>query len=274
MIGSSRREFLADVGSGMLIDGGVGVAGNLGISPSFATADFARSVGQMQDTASDELQPKLIKNVRAGDVSPKQLVATGTLANAEAFGGQDYVGLPMAVALLSALSKQLPIDRQTLPVLKVRYRNSGQVQALRGAKARTLAPIGLPSLPADDNAGQHVRDTVRQGKMGEAEQTFASAKAIATLEILHILQYSVQGDINVPRFVLAHCAHRLVGFGRLQTRPHLDAATVCASCTESARKKSGQVADSYGAAKVSRPVQAGRLQTQGHVNQETGIEIT
>lgn len=221
MTSPSRREFLSDVGSGMLIAGlGVGVAADLGVSSAFAAADSDRLdfgdlrplVGLMQDTAPDKLQPQLISKLQGGDVDLNQLVAAGALANAEAFGGQDYVGFHTAMAFLPALemSKRLPTERQALPVLKVLYRNSGQVQECGGKKAKKLAPIGLTSLPAEVNVGQRIREVARLGKMDEAEQTFASAKDKTALEMLNILQYSVQDDINVHRFVLAHRAHRLV----------------------------------------------------------------
>ncbi len=143
----NRRQFMEDVGSGMLLAGlGASLAADLGISSAFAKEgadmlDFGSLrplVGLMQETPPDKLQPMLVKKLKDGSTNMQQLVAAGALANAETFGGQDYVGFHTAMAFAPAyqMTKQLPQERSALPVLKVLYRNADQIQK-EGARKRS-----------------------------------------------------------------------------------------------------------------------------------------
>ncbi len=149
---TSRREFMKDVGSGMLIAGvGASLATELGCSSAFAfDSDESLSFGEldplvdlMQQTSPDRLQIKLVEKLRSGDVDLRQLIAAAALANAETFGGQDYVGYHAEMALVPALemARELPANRRGLPVLKVLYRNAQQIQKVGGARKKTLKPV-------------------------------------------------------------------------------------------------------------------------------------
>ena len=94
--GSSRREFLADVGRGMLVAGiGSAAAIDLGLAPASAFADDAPArltfgareplVTLMQETTPSQLVPVLVEKLRAG-VSIRELVAAAALANARHLG--------------------------------------------------------------------------------------------------------------------------------------------------------------------------------------------
>src|SRR5437016_3028118 len=96
----SRRQFLAEVGRGMLVATvGSGVASELGLAPAFAadapeTLDFGSLeplVRFMQETPVDKLLPALATKLKSG-IDLRHLVAAGALANARTFGGEDYVG--------------------------------------------------------------------------------------------------------------------------------------------------------------------------------------
>ena len=126
MIPSSRREFLMDVGRGMLVAGiGTSVASNLGFSTAFAErgpeslklGSYESLVELLRSTPPEKLQPILIAKLKAGEVDNKQLISAAALANAEAFGGTDYVGYHTAMAMLPALemTKQLPTDHSPIP---------------------------------------------------------------------------------------------------------------------------------------------------------------
>src|SRR5262245_50366007 len=143
MATTNRRAFLESVGCGMLAAGlGSTLAQELGFSPAFAAeGDASLSFGPydglvdlMQSTPPDKLQPILIDKLNNGQANLQQLMAAGALANAEAFGGEDYTGFHTAMAMLPALNMVdlLPSERQPLPILKVLYRNSAQIQALGG----------------------------------------------------------------------------------------------------------------------------------------------
>ena len=176
MIPSSRRDFLVDVGRGMLVAGlGTTVAGNLGFSTAFADrgpeslklGPYESLVELIRSTPPDKLQPILIAKLKSGEVNNKQLISAAALANAEAFGGQDYVGYHTAMAMLPALemTKHLPAERQSLPVLKVIYRNSQQCQEHGGASKATLMALHAAEHSAEGDIGLKIRDACRQGAM-------------------------------------------------------------------------------------------------------------
>ena len=116
-----RRQFLANVGSGMLAGTlGVNLSNDLGIGQVFAGDDDDRLtfgqmeplVAMMQETPLAKLQPALVAELQQG--TPLQsLIAAGALANARTFGGHDYVGFHTFMALTPALemAAELPSDR-------------------------------------------------------------------------------------------------------------------------------------------------------------------
>ncbi len=104
-----RREFLADVGRGMLVASvGPGIALDLGLAPAALAAEDAGRltfgpmeplVSLMQETPADRLLPAVVERMRAG-TDLRQLVAAAALANARSFGGQDYDGYHAIMALV------------------------------------------------------------------------------------------------------------------------------------------------------------------------------
>ena len=94
---SSRRQFLAEVGQGMLV-ASVGPA--LAIDLGLTSKAFGRdSTGQrltfgameplvalMEETPADRLLPLVVKKIKSG-TDLRTVVAAGALANARAFGG-------------------------------------------------------------------------------------------------------------------------------------------------------------------------------------------
>ena len=125
----TRREFLADVGRGMLVASvGCGMASELGLAPAFASdapeaLDFGALeplVRLMQETPASGLLPVLTNKLKSG-TELKRLVAAAALANARTFGGEDYIGFHTIMALSPALhmARELPEPLQPLPVFKV-----------------------------------------------------------------------------------------------------------------------------------------------------------
>ena len=107
----TRREFLADVGRGMLIATvGGGLASELSLAPAFAAdapdaLDFGpleTLVRVMQETPANKLMPVLVGQLKSG-TDLRRLVAAAALANARTFGGEDYVGFHTMMALAPAL---------------------------------------------------------------------------------------------------------------------------------------------------------------------------
>lgn len=217
----NRREFLEDVSSGMLIAGlGAGLASDLGISTAAAGeedlelnfGELDSLVGQMQDTPPEKLQPILIKQYQEGTVDLRQLIAAAALANAETFGGQDYVGFHTEMALLPALqmTADLPKDRAALPVFKVLYRNTQRIQDSGLSKTKTLKKVKPAELPAGTDEGPLLLEASRAADMERGERVFAAAMQKSPKHGYNQLLWAVQDHSDVHRFALAHRAWKLI----------------------------------------------------------------
>lgn len=209
----SRREFLAEVGRGMLISSvGVATAVDLGLSPALAGKDDPRVtfgkleplVSLMQESSPEALLPMLVDKLRAG-TPLQELVAAGALANVRAFAGQDYTGYHTFMALVPSLqmAAHLPQDRKPLPVLKVLYRNSSRIQSQGANHHDALHPIH-DELPSNAQlSGERLRDTVRAMDWPGAEAQFAAMTQGPPGEAFNHLQYAVQDEVDVHRVVLS-----------------------------------------------------------------------
>ena len=222
MKSANRREFLESVGRGMLVAGlGAAVAQDLGFSPAFAyegAADLSFGkldslVDLMQSTPAEKLQPILIEKLARGETDVTQLISAGALANAETFGGEDYVGFHTAMAMLPALqmAKELSGERQALPILKVLYRNSQQIQQYGGASKKTLREMHAAEEATVENLGVAIRDACRASDVAKAEQLFAPLGRASIEDAFDALQPAMQDDINVHRFMFAHRTYGLAG---------------------------------------------------------------
>jgi len=213
MVNRTRRDFLADVGRGMLLASvGPALATDLGIGPAFAgeTAErlsFGKMeplVSLMQDTPVDKLLPALIGKMKEG-IDLSSLVSAAALANARTFGGEDYTGFHAFMALLPSyqMAKEMPKERQALPVLKVLYRNTNRIQEFGGRKKEVLHPVEAAELPKDRHGGEWLRESTRKADVNAAERTFAALAKGPIGEAYNHLQFSVQDELDVHRVVLA-----------------------------------------------------------------------
>jgi len=218
---SSRREFLNDLGRGMLAAGlGATLARDLGFSAAFADdgaealplGDYEALVRLLQSTPADELQPILAAKLRKGETDLRTLVCAGALANAQTFGGCDYVGFHTAMALLPALemSRASPPGREALPVLKVLYRNTQQIQSVGGASRKTLFALHAEEHAVEGDPGKRIRDACRETDVARAEELLAAA-GDSPRAAFNAMQPAVQDDIDVHRFVFAHRTYGLAG---------------------------------------------------------------
>lgn len=225
---STRREFLADVGRGMLVTAvGYEVATGLGLSPALAgEADDALSFGPleplvclMQETPVNRLMSVLADQLRTG-TELRRLVAAAALANARTFGGEDYVGFHTAMALGPAyyMSQELPAEWQPLPVFKVLYRNTNRIQEHGGRTGEVLHRVVAagPSSAANVDA-EALRAAVRRKDVVGAEQTFAGLAQGSTDDAFNAVLLAVQDNTEVHRVVLPYRAWDLAGLiGREQ----------------------------------------------------------
>jgi hypothetical protein len=210
----SRRDFLADVGRGMLVASvGSAVAGDMGLSTVRAaeTAESRLTFGEleplvslMQETQPEKLMPLLVERLRGG-TDLRTLVAAGALANARTFAGEDYIGYHTFMALSPAyeMSRELPAEQRPLPVLKVLYRNAARMQAQGGCKHEHLHPVEPASLPEGRNGGELLQELTRRGDTAGAERAFAAMVKGPLGEAYQHLQYEVQDEVNVHRVVLS-----------------------------------------------------------------------
>src|SRR5579871_5551382 len=115
---NNRREFLADVGRGMLVASlGSTLAADLGVGSVWADeggkpltfGKLEPLVALMQETPVAKLLPLLVEKMKAG-TDLRTLTAAGSLANARAFGGHDYTGYHAFMALAPAyhMATELP----------------------------------------------------------------------------------------------------------------------------------------------------------------------
>ncbi len=218
MHGQSRREFLADVGKGMLVASvGSGLAADLGLAFG-AEEPRALKFGKleplvclMQETAADKLVPLLVEHLGSG-TALKDLVSAAALANARTFGGEDYVGFHtmMALAPAYAMAQELPAGRQALPVLKVLHRNSKRIGEKGGRKAEVLHPVVPGPLPKERAAGEVLREAVRRRDLKAAEGTLAALAGRGAEDAFNGVQFALQDGVEVHRVVMVSRAWDLV----------------------------------------------------------------
>jgi len=209
-----RREFLADVGRGMLAASvGTGLAHGLGLAPAALAEGGAERltfgrleplVALMQETPADRLLPAVMERIKSG-TELRQLVAAAALANARTFGGQDYEGYHALMALAPAfqMSGELSEAQRALPVMKVLYRNTNHIQQMGGAAHEALHPVEPGPAAAGPSGALTLREATRQRDVDGAERALAGLARGSLEEAYNDLQYIVQDYADVHRVVLA-----------------------------------------------------------------------
>jgi hypothetical protein len=209
----NRREFLADVGRGMLVASvGSAVAADLELAPAWAGegaeplafGKLEPLVELMQETPAAKLLPLLVEKMKAG-ADLHTLIAAGALANARTFGGHDYTGYHalMALAPASQMAEELPQEQRPLPVLKVLYRNTNRIQEEGGRKHEALHPVKPAHLPKERDGGELLREATRRRDQQGAEETFAALARGPIGEAFNHLQFAIEDEVDVHRIVLA-----------------------------------------------------------------------
>jgi hypothetical protein len=216
----TRREFLADVGRGMVVATvGIGVANDLGLAPALgAEAPEALDFGSleplvrfMQETPVEKLLSALTVRLKSGE-ELRRLVAAGALATARTFGGEDYVGFHSMMALAPSLhmARELPEPLQPLPVFKVLYRNTNRIQEKGGRKEEVLRAVKVAPLSEGRPGAESIREAVRRRAMDDAERMFATIAQAGTSDAFNDLLYTVQDHTEVHRVVLPYRAWDLL----------------------------------------------------------------
>jgi hypothetical protein len=221
MFRNSRREFLNDVGQGMFLASvGSSLALDLGLCrPGLANEAPAKRINfgkleplvtLMQDTPPAKLQPMLIEKLRGG-MQLSELVSAAALANARTFGGEDYVGFHTMMALHPAymMSRELPREKQALPVLKVLYRNSNRMQETGGSSHEILKPVTPADAVPAHKGGESLRALARgtdPQRMAKADALLAAMVSDSPDNAFNELLTMVEDGAEVHRVVLAYRA--------------------------------------------------------------------
>ncbi|HEV3385026.1 MAG TPA: hypothetical protein VG097_09420, partial [Gemmata sp.] len=180
----TRRELFRDVGRGMFVAAlGPAFATDIGLGftaeedPKHLTfGELEPLVSMLQETPPNKLMPKVAEKLKSG-TDLKQFTAAAALANARAFGGEDYDGYHTLMALAPAYwmsSQETKEERKPLAVMKVLMRNTSRISAVGGAKAEVLKPVKPGKLSSDRSHGEQLRDIVRKTDMDVSEATFAA----------------------------------------------------------------------------------------------------
>ena len=233
----NRRAFLGSVGQGMLVAGvGTSLAQAMDLAPGLGDSawdqpglfpsglgtsegrEIERLAGVMRDTPVAKLNKKLVAELRDG-TKLETLVGAGALCNARAFGGRDYEGYHVFMALepAYAMSKHLPKKLAPLPVLKVLHRNARRMQ--RVGKRTKMPAMDLAEFTKGDapesigKAGLALRERMRAQDMRGSEKLFAQlCKDVGYERAYAALQPLVNDDINVHRIVLQWRAWDMLRF--------------------------------------------------------------
>ncbi len=218
---ASRREFLADVGRGMVVATvGHSLASELGLAPALAAdAPDDLSFGEleplvclMQETPIHRLLPALAGKLKAG-TDLRRLVAAAALANARTFGGEDYVGFHTMMALAPAyhMSRELPAELQPLPVFKVLYRNTNRIQERGGRKEEVLHAVQAAALSPGMTGAETLRKSIHGKDIAGAERTLAGLAKVSADDAINELLQTVQEHPEVHRVVMPYRAWDLLG---------------------------------------------------------------
>ncbi|QDU20936.1 hypothetical protein [Urbifossiella limnaea] len=215
----SRRDALSDIGRGMFVATlGTGVAGDLGLGTAWADDEPARLtfgdldplVNFIHETPADRILPAAVEKLRTG-TDLRRLVAAAALANARAFGGEDYVGFHTMMALTPAFhmaAEESDAKKRPLPVLKVLYRNAARLGEVGGPRAEVLRPV----TPGGEASGERLRELGRQKDMAGAERAFAAVAAGPVPDAVDGLMMLVDDGTEVHRTVIVSRAIDLLDF--------------------------------------------------------------
>ena len=215
----SRRQFLAEVGRGMIASSvGLTLAAELGMAPAEGQEPSRRLefgeleplVRLMQETPVERLLPTLVGKLKSG-TELKNLVAAAALANARTFGGEDYVGFHTMMALAPALhmAHEMPEAMRPMPVLKVLYRNTNRIHEHGGPGSEVLKVVE-PATSSNGGA-EALREAVRRRDISGAETTFAALAQISADEAFNSAVMTVEDHADVHRVVLPYRSWDMLG---------------------------------------------------------------
>jgi hypothetical protein len=221
MNGTDRREFLAEVGRGMLAAlAGSALVGEMGLGdaaranerPGPTLAALDRLAGLLQQTGPDRLVGVVKEQLDRG-ATLRELVAAGALANARAFAGQDYDGYHtfMALTPAHAMARELPERERALPIFKVLYRNSVLIASGPGPFRDALGEVKAAPVD-DDRTAALLQAASRNRKIAEADRLAAALARRPVADAFDAVQPLIHDELNVHRVVLAWRSWEVLDF--------------------------------------------------------------
>ena len=219
----NRREFLVEVGQGMLAAlVGPALAADMGLASVAAADEPARKVAHeglerlvalLHETPVQNLVPTLVGQLAKG-VTLHELVAAGALSNARAFGGHDYDGYHtfMALAPSFGMSQELPEKERALPIIKVLHRNSRTMNSGPGKHPNRLPHVEPAELKGDQPVGKLLLEASRAHRIEEGDRLFLAAAKSSLQDGYNALLPLIQDDLNVHRVVLAWRSWETIDF--------------------------------------------------------------
>jgi hypothetical protein len=210
---NNRREFLGEVGQGMLVALiGPALAADMGFASQVAAEEPAsktpegleRLIAMLQETPVPKLVPTLVGQLDKG-TDLRSLVAAAALANVRAFAGQDYDGYHtfMALAPAYAMAQELPNKERALPIVKVLHRNSRLMGSGPNRKPDRLSPAEPAELKGDQPANKLLLEAARKHHIAEADRIYLAMAKGSLEQTYNDLQDIYHDELNVHRVVLA-----------------------------------------------------------------------
>jgi hypothetical protein len=202
--------FLATLGTSVATDLGLGVAWAQDEPGRLTFGDLDPLVNLIHETPADRILPVAVEKLRSG-TDLRRLVAAAALANARAFGGEDYVGFHTMMALTPSFhmaSEEADPTKRPLAVLKVLHRNATRLGEVGGPRAEVLKPV--PS--GGEASGERLRELARQKDLAGAERSFAAIAAGSVPDAVDGLMMMVDDAAEVHRTVMVSRSIDLIDF--------------------------------------------------------------
>lgn len=204
--------FVAGLGAALTSDLGLGRLMADDSADRLTFGDLDPLVEFIRSTPPDKLLPAAVKKLSDG-TDLKKLVAAAALANARAFGGEDYVGFHTLMALVPAYhmsAEETDAKLRPLAVLKVLFRNASRFKEADAGSKDTLKPVA--PFKGEPATGAQLRDAVRKVDAATAERAFASMCGGKPADALNPLMEMVDDATEVHRIVLVSRSWDLLDF--------------------------------------------------------------
>lgn len=219
----SRRRLLGHGCRGALLAGigsGLGTTAWSGGGPVGAWLeqdqgiDFGRHRDRVEfllSASPSGMLDHVVEGLRKGETR-EDWAAASALANAVTFGGEDYDGYHVAMALIPSLrmSSRLGGTDAKLALLKVMHRNARRMQKVGAPGKRALRGVPKAAAGSEDTAMRLVA-AVRAVDLEAAEAEFRSTSSRGSSAQAEALLPLVCDDAEVHRVVLLERAYDMVG---------------------------------------------------------------